>query len=152
LLSTSTTPSGTGGEIGDRYRRVEIEDRGVAALIREHERQVGDFGRDAGLRPKAGTLAEVAEECRILAQPFVIRTRFTSLYFIAAFYVLPLYTLIGMIGRPNRPPVLVPAFICGAAVLFAVIRLVSLPELRRFRWLGIAALMAAGVLFPLLLL
>jgi hypothetical protein len=146
LLATSTAPSGMGGEVGDRYRRVEVEDRGVAALLHEHERHVADFSRDAGLHARAGTLAEMAAETHVLAQPFVTRNRFVGLYLFATIYLLPLHQLIQMSDRPPRLPLLIPGLFCGAAALFALIRLLVLPEFKRFRWVAIAAPAVASLL------
>ncbi len=150
LLATSTAPTGMGGEIGERYRRVEIGDETVAALVREHERHVGDFSREVGLRVKPGTLAEMAAETRILSKPFVSRNRFIGLYAIAAIYVMPLWTVIGMMGRARKLLWLPPACLCGAAALFALLRLAVLPEFRRVRWLGFVGLMALALGLPLL--
>lgn len=151
LLVTSTAPTGMGGEIGERYRRVEIGDEGVAELVREHESHVAEFSRDVGLRVKAGTVAEVGAETRILSRPFVSRNRFVGLYVVAAIYVMPLWTAVGMMGRSHRLPWLPPASLCVAAFLFALIRLTVLPEFRRIRWAAIGGLMALGLLLPLLL-
>lgn len=151
LLSTSTTPIGTGGGVGARYRRVGIEDRGIAVLLREHGHQVADFSHDTGLRAKAGTLAEMVAESHVLAQPFVARNRFVGLYLFALVYFLPLYQLPGMLDRPHLLPLLMPSLFCGAATLFALIRLLVLPELKRFRWVAIAAPVVAGLLVAFLM-
>jgi hypothetical protein len=151
LLATSTAAAGLGGEIGERYRRIEVEDRGPVALVREHERHVAEFSREAGLRAKAGTLAELATETRILAEPFVSRTRFMGLFMVASIYVLPVFGMVGVITRTHRPPGLLPALLCGSAVFFAACRLTVLPEFRRFRWVGVAMLIGTSMLLPLAL-
>jgi hypothetical protein len=149
LLATSTAPTGMGGEIGERHRRVEIGDETVAELVSEHERHVSEFSRDAGLRVKAGTLAEMAVETRILSKPFVSRNRFIGLYAIAAIYVMPLWAVIGMMGRA-RNLWLAPLFLCGAAALFALLRLAVLPEFRRFRWVAFVGVIALSLGVPFL--
>lgn len=151
LLVTSTAPTGMGGEIGDRYRRVEIGDETVAELVREHEGHVSEFSREAGLRVKAATLSDMATEGLIIAKPFVSRHRLAGLYAMAMMYLMPLWAVIGTIGRSRRLPSLAPAMLCGMALLFALVRLVALPEYRRVRWLGMAGLMALLVGFPLIL-
>ena len=83
LLATSTAPTGMGGEIGERYRRVEIGDETVAALVSEHERHVSEFSRDAGLGSRRA-LAEMAVESRLISKPFVSRNRFIGLHAMAA--------------------------------------------------------------------
>jgi hypothetical protein len=151
LLSTTTTPAGLGGEVGERYRRVEVEDRGMAALLDEHARQVVDFSRDAGLRAKGATLVEMSAESQVMTLPFITRNRLASAYLVAAVILLPLVSFISMIGRPHQHPVVVPAFFCGLAAVHALFRLLFLPEFRRFRWGAIAVLVAAGLLLPKLL-
>jgi hypothetical protein len=150
LLATSTAPLGMGGEIGEHYRRVEVGAETVAELVREHELHVADFSREVGLRDKAGTLAEVAAETRVLSKPFVSRNRFIGLYAIAAIYVMPVWTVIGTMGRARRALWLPPAAFCGFAALFALLRLVALPEFRRVRWLAFTGLMALALGVPLL--
>jgi hypothetical protein len=150
LLATSTAPTGMGGEVGERYRRVELGVETVAELVREHERHVSDFSRDVGLRVKPGTLAEMAVETRMISKPFVSRNRFIGLYAIAAIYVMPLWTVIGMMGRARKLLWLPPACLCGAAALFALLRLAVLPEFRRVRWLAYVGLMALALGVPFL--
>ena len=149
LLNTSTAPTGMGGEIGERYRRVEIGDVNVSELVREHQRHVAEFSRDVGLRVKAGTLTEVAAETSILSKPFVARSRFVGLYVTAAILVMPAWGVIGSLGRPHSVPGLLPAMLCGLVILFALFRLLVLPEFRRVRWLGLAGLLALGMAIPL---
>jgi hypothetical protein len=150
LLATSTTATGMGGEIGERYRRVEIGGENVAELVREHWRHVADFSHDAGLRVKAGTLAELAAELRVLTEPFVSHNRFVGLYAIASIYVMPVWVVISKMGRAHKLPWLPPACLCGLAALFALVRLTVLPEFRRVRWLAFVGLMALSLGVPLL--
>jgi hypothetical protein len=151
LLVTATAPTGIGGEIGERYRRVEVASETIDALVREHERHVSDFSREAGLRVKAATLSDMATETAIMAKPFVARHRLAMLYAPAMIYLMPLWAAIGTVRRAHRLPWLPPAMLCGIALLFAIVRLVVLPEYRRIRWLGFAALMALLLGFPLVL-
>lgn len=151
LLVTSTAPAGMGGEVGERYRRVEVGSESVGDLVREHERQVGDFSREAGLRAKAATLYDMATETAILSKPFVARHRLVGLYAIALMYLMPLWAVLGSISRLHRLPRLAPVMLCGMALLFAVVRLTVLPEYRRVRWLAFAGLMALVLGIPLLL-
>jgi hypothetical protein len=148
LLVTSTAPSGMGGEIGERYRRVEVGSESVAELVREHERQVSDFSREAGLRVKAATLSDMATENNALSQPFVSRNRVAGLYAIASIYLMPLWAVF---GSSHRLPRLAPLMLLGMAALYAVFRVIVLPEYRRIRWVGFAALMALTLGVPLLL-
>jgi hypothetical protein len=150
MLTTSTAATGMSGEIGERHRRVEIGDEGVDQLVRQHERHVADFSREAGLRATAGTLAQVGAESRTMTQPFVSRGRFAGLYAIAAIYAMPLYSGIRMLGRVNRVPWLPPAALCVAAILFALFRLMALPEYKRIRWVALVGLIALGVGLPML--
>ena len=151
LLVTSTAPAGAGGEIGDRYRRVEVGSESVAELVSEHQRQLDEFSREAGLRVKAATLSDMAAETAILSKPFVGRHRLVSLYAIAFMYLMPLVGLVSSMHRLHRIPRLAPALLCGMAVLFAFIRLTVLPEYRRVRWIGFAGVMALAFGIPLLL-
>jgi hypothetical protein len=148
LLATSTASAGLGGEIGERYRRVETEDRGPVALVREHERHLAEFSREAGLRAKAGSLAEIAAETRVLSEPYVTRMRFAGLYMVASIYVMPVFGMVGVVTRTHRPLWLLPALLCGSAVFFAGCRLTVLPEFRRFRWLRVAVLIGTSMLLP----
>jgi hypothetical protein len=151
LLVTATAPTGMGGEIGERYRRVEVGSETVDALVREHERHVNDFSREAGLRVKAATLSEMATESANISKPFIARHRLAGLYAPAIMYLMPLWAVITTIRRVHRLPWLPPALLCGMALLFAVVRLVVLPEYRRVRWLGFAVLMALLLGFPMVL-
>jgi hypothetical protein len=151
LLVTATAPLGMGGEIGERYRRVEVGNESVAELVREHERHVSDFSREAGLRVKAATVSDIATEESVMAKPFLARHRLAWLYAIPLIYFMPLFSMVGVIGPTHRnawPP---PLMLCGMAVLFAVIRLTVLPEFRRVRWIAFAALMALALGSPMLL-
>jgi hypothetical protein len=145
LLATSTAPTGMGGEIGERYRRVEIGAEGVDELVRAHQLHVADFSRDAGLRAKAGTLAEVAAETCAITAPFISRGRFAGLYAVAALYVMPVFSVLRMIGRTHRVSWLAPAGLCVAASLFALFRLMALPEFRRTRWVAVVGVVAVSV-------
>jgi hypothetical protein len=148
LLSTSTTPTGLGGEVGERYRRVEIGAEGADELLRQHARHVDDFSRDAGLRAKPATLAEVGAEMGILSKPYIGRGRLAGLYAIAVIYLMPFMAVMGMVGRVHRAPALLPAFLCVAALFFAVLRLTVLPEFRRIRWLGFAIIFGLSLGVP----
>jgi hypothetical protein len=151
LLVTTTAPSGMGGEVGERYRRVEVGSQSVADLVREHEGNVSEFSREAGLRVKAGTLSEMAAENIVITLPFVGRHRLAGLYAIAAMYLIPLWGLIRSIFRPHRVSWLPPLMLCCIAGLFAVVRLTALPEYRRIRWFALAGLIALLLGGPLLL-
>jgi hypothetical protein len=151
LLVTATAPLGMGGEIGERYRRVEVGNESVAELVREHERHVSDFSREAGLRVKAATLSDIATEESVMSKPFLARHRLAGLYVIPLIYLMPLFSMVRVIGRTHRNAWLPPLMLCGMAVLFAVIRLTVLPEFRRVRWLAFAALIALALGSPMLL-
>jgi hypothetical protein len=151
LLATSTAPTGVGSEIGERYRRVEVSGDSVDEFLREHERHVSEFSREVGLRVKAATLAEVAAETRILSRPFVTRARLAGPYAFAMIYLMPAWGVLSTAGHAHRVRWLPPAMLCGAALLFAIIRVTVLPEYRRFRWLAFAGLMAIVLGIPLVL-
>jgi hypothetical protein len=152
LLTTSTTPTGMGGEIGERHRRVEVGSESAGELVREHERQVKDFSRDADLRVKPATLADMAAETLVMSRPFVARGRVAPLYFIAMIYLVPFWSVIYALGRSHHVSWVPAASLCVAAGLFALVRLVALPEYRGFRWLGFVGLVAFGFLFPVLMI
>ena len=64
--------------------------------------------------------------------------------------MLPLWTVIAMMGRARKlVPWLPLVFLCGAAALFALLRLAVLPEFRRVRWLAFVGLMALTLGVPL---
>jgi hypothetical protein len=151
LLLTSTSPSGMGGEVGERYRRIEVGSQSVAELVREHEGNVSEFSREAGLRVKAATLSQMAAENIVITMPFVGRHRLAGRYTLAAMYLLPLWGVIHTILRPHGLPWLPPLILCLIAAVFAILRLTVLPEYRRVRWLAFAGLVALLLGGPLLL-
>lgn len=152
VLVTSTAPSGLDDQFAERYRRIEVSYAGPDEFIAEHGQNVSNFSREVGLRAKAATLAEVAAELAILTKPYVVRQRLAKLYLPAAVFLLPLWSLLPMLGRPHVPPWLPPAGLCVSAALFALIRLTALPEFRRvYRWSAMAGLMIFALLLPMLL-
>jgi hypothetical protein len=148
LLVTSTTATGLGGEIGERYRRVEVGNEGPAEVVHQHERHVDEFCRVTGLRARPATLAEIAPESIAIDKPFTARHRLASTYAIAFVYLMPVWSLLTA-TRAHRASLVVPIGLCMAALLFATLRIIALPEFRRFRWVGFIALMLLGFAVPL---
>ncbi len=152
MLMTSTTPANFAADLGERYRRVEIGQQGPDELITEHDRNVGDFSREVGLHAHAATLAQIAAELAVITKPYIVRRRLAKLYVPAMVFLLPLQSLVPMIHRGRVPPWLPPTSLCLLATLFALARVLVLPEFRRVpRRLALAGMLGYGLLLPQLL-
>ena len=130
-LSTAYTAMKQNPTPKGNYRYIELLKTEPSQLVEEHAANVADFTERRGLTVKRATLREFCEETIELGKRVLPKTFAIAMYVtVASLYLMPA----AMILLPSRnrldfEPWRHPAFVlCGAALLFAVMRFSMLPS------------------------
>jgi hypothetical protein len=123
-MKQNPTPKGN-------YRYIELLKTDPAQLVEEHAANVADFAERRGLTVKRATPREFCEENIEIGKRALPKSFAIGMYVaVASLYLMPAaMALLPSRSRFNFEPWFHPAFIlCGAALLFAVMRFSVLPS------------------------